>query len=89
MDNYDPNLDVRVIINGKDAAGVPQGGRVMIGSMWENMHTKRIAKVLSEPISGVFELMYEDREGQPEYYQTSLIGGLCMNYIGIGGKLDA
>lgn len=43
----------------------------MIGSMWENMHTKRIAKVLSEPISGVFELMYEDREGQPEYYQTS------------------
>ena len=24
MDNYDPNLDVRVIINGKDAAGVPQ-----------------------------------------------------------------
>lgn len=43
----------------------------MIGSMWENVHTKRIAKVLSEPISGVFELLYEDREGQPEYYQNS------------------
>ena len=47
----------------------------MIGSMWENMHTKRIAKVLSEPISGVFELMYEDRERQP---------GILSNHSSVG-----
>ena len=42
----------------------------MIGTTWKNKHTQRIAKILSEPLDGVFELMYEDREGQPEFYQT-------------------
>ena len=43
----------------------------MIGTLWQNIHTQNIAKILSEPSPGLFELMYENREGLPEYYQTS------------------
>jgi hypothetical protein len=43
----------------------------MIGTRWQNNYTKQIAKILSEPTTGVFELIYEEREGLPEYYQNS------------------
>ena len=43
----------------------------MIGTKWQNNHTKLIAKILSEPTVGVFELLYEKSEGLPEWYQNS------------------
>jgi|TARA_Y100000015_G_C2391304_1_gene90332 hypothetical protein len=36
----------------------------VIGGYWQNKHTHRLAEIVSEPLSGVFELRYLEETGK-------------------------